>query len=116
MLPICQLALVDTFHSFVIVRIQNIGGIKMNQVHNFLKRINPFKEVDNNSNIEFVIQKMIAFLLLHAGASIFFDAVIILLFSINGFDVLHGQLPTGEWVNALPLYGMAGFTIMTLYM
>lgn len=114
MWPICQLALVDTFYDFVIVKIQNIGGSKMIQVLNFFKRINPFSEVNNNSKIEFVIQKIAAYLLLFLGWGILFEGITIPLFSINGYDVLHGQFPAGEWVNLLKFYGMVGFTIITL--
>jgi hypothetical protein len=66
--------LVDTFYGFVIVKIQNIGGIRMNTLFQFLGRINPMKESDNNSKIEFIIQKIIALLFLYCGIGILLEA------------------------------------------
>lgn len=86
----------------------------MQKINTFFKNINPFKEIANNSKIEFILQKFIAFLVLYLISSILMEVIIIGLFVIFGYDALHGQFPTGEWVQVLPLYGMIGFSVLTL--
>lgn len=86
----------------------------MSKIIGFLRRINPFREVESNSKLEYVIQKVAAFIILYFGSSVLMEGVIILILLINGFDVLHGQLPASEWITVLPLYGMVGFAAMTI--
>ena len=78
------------------------------------KNINPFNDESKNSTIEFVIQKILAFIILYLLSAVILELIIIAVFLLFGFDVLNGQIPTGEWVNRIPLYGMAGFAFLTI--
>lgn len=86
----------------------------MIKVKNFLKNINPFKAIEENSKIEYVIQKVLGFGFIYAISALVMEGVIILLFAGLGYDLLHGEMPTGVWVKLLPLYGRAGFIAGTL--
>jgi membrane protease YdiL (CAAX protease family) len=78
------------------------------------KNINPFNDKSKNSTIEFLIQKILAFIILYLLSAVILELIIIVIFLFFGFDVLDGQMPTGEWVNRIPFYGMAGFAFLTI--
>lgn len=86
----------------------------MFHIKNFLKNINPFKVIEGNSKIEYTIQKVIGFCLIYGISAFLMEGVIILLFTCLGYNLLHGEMPEGEWVKLLPLYGFLGFGINTL--
>lgn len=62
----------------------------------------------------FFIKKLITFFVLYAIAALLGEGIIIGGFTIAGYDILHGEMPTAEWVNALPMYGTVLFIIVTL--
>lgn len=66
------------------------------------------------SQVKFSVKKLIGFALIYMSAAVLFEAIIIVGFSIQGYDVLHGVMPEGEMITRIPLYGMVGFTIMTI--
>lgn len=78
------------------------------------KNINPFNDESPNSTIEFVIEKILAFFILYLLSAIILEMTIIGVFLLFGFNVLNGQIPTEEWVNRIPFYGMAGFAFFTI--
>lgn len=78
------------------------------------KNINPFNDESKNSTIEFVIQKILAFIILYLLSAVILELIIIVIFLLFGFDVLNGDIPTGEWINRIPFYGMAGFAFFTI--
>lgn len=81
---------------------------------NFIKNINPFKERKNNSKIEYVIQKILAFFIIYLTSAVVMEGIIILVFTIMGYDPLHGEMPAGNIVELIPFYGFIGFGIMTI--
>lgn len=87
----------------------------MQVIRKFIRGINPFRRNDDtNTIVEFGIQKIIAFLLIYGVASVLGEAVIVTLYSMLGYDILHGEFPTGEFVNAVPLYGFLVFGLLTI--
>lgn len=80
----------------------------------FIKNINPLKAMENNSRIEYCIQKILAFLIIYLAAAVMMEGIIILTFTIMGYDLLHGDMPAGNIVGLLPLYGFIGFGIVTI--
>lgn len=87
----------------------------MKVIRKFIRGINPFRRNDDtNTIVEFGIQKIIAFLLIYGVASVLGEAVIVTLYSMLGYDILHGEFPTGEFVHAVPLYGFLAFGLLTI--
>ncbi|MBE5966647.1 MAG: CPBP family intramembrane metalloprotease [Lachnospiraceae bacterium] len=86
----------------------------MIKVKNFLKNSNPFKAIEENSKLEYVIQKVLGFGFIYAISAFVMEGIIILIFTCLGYDLLHGEMPSGVWVKLLPLYGFAGFGVNTL--
>lgn len=81
----------------------------------FIKNINPLQKSKNNSVVEHTLQKLLAFVGIYCVSAIIMEIIIILLFSLFGYDLLHGKLPTEKWVACIPLLGMIGFLMLTLF-
>jgi len=86
----------------------------MSTIIKILRNINPLKESPNCGKLEYVISKILAFLLIYLSAALIMEGIIILIFSSLGYDFLHGEMPKGEWVNLLPFYGFVGFAVLAL--
>lgn len=86
----------------------------MKQIQSFLKNINPLQKSKSNSVIEHTIQKVLAFALIYCVSSLVMEIVIIAAYSLFGYDVLRGVLPSGDWVGSIPLLGMCGFLMVTI--
>lgn len=70
--------------------------------------------MERKSKIKFVIQKTGAFCIIYAISAVLMEGMILLLLSGLGYDALHGKMPTEAWAGFLPLYGYAGFGLITL--
>ena len=86
----------------------------MSTIINILKNINPLKEIKSNSKVEYVVQKLLAFLLIYFSAALLMEVVVIFVFNILGYNLLSGEMPRGVWVDLLPLYGFIGFAVLTI--
>lgn len=86
----------------------------LNHLRKFVKNCNPFVNEEQSSKVEYSIQKVLAFILIFELSAILMDGVIILFFSVLGYDMLHGELPEGIWVRLLPFYGYVGFGLLTI--
>ena len=80
----------------------------------FMRQINPLKEIEDNFKTAFIIQKLSAFFMIYLVSAVVVEGIIICVFTAMGYDFLHGELPDGEWVELLPLYGFAGFAMATI--
>lgn len=83
-------------------------------IKTFIKNINPLKDMENNSRIEYCIQKILAFIIIYLVTAVMMEGIIILIFTMMGHDLLHGDMPAGNVVELLPLYGFIGFGIVTI--
>jgi membrane protease YdiL (CAAX protease family) len=79
-----------------------------------LRNINPLKESQKCTKVEYVISKVLAFLLIYLSAAVIIEGIVMLIFYFSGYNFLHGEIPQGEWVNLLPLYGFIGFAALTM--
>ena len=66
------------------------------------------------SSIRFAGSKLLAFGILYVISAILMESVLILLYTVAGYDILHGELPAQKWSRLIQFYGFSGFTIMTL--
>lgn len=83
-------------------------------ISKFMKAINPIKRIEANTKIEYVIQKVVAFMLIYLSAAIIMEVIIILLFTALGYNFMQGEMPSGLWARYLPLCGFIGFALITI--
>ena len=81
----------------------------------------PFNNRTEMSKLEYVIKKILAFVLIYFMSAVLGEAVIIGLLSAMGYDPLHGDVPGGEAsllsqfvMNLFSLFGFAIFILVTL--
>ncbi|HKM34087.1 MAG TPA: type II CAAX endopeptidase family protein [Lachnospiraceae bacterium] len=72
------------------------------------------REAEHIKKMRFAISKLLIFGIIYVVSAVFMEGIIILLYSASGYDILHGNLPTGNWVSLVPLYGFFGFGVFTL--
>jgi membrane protease YdiL (CAAX protease family) len=78
-----------------------------------MQNINPIKNRENTS-IEYVVQKLLAFIFIKEISAIIMEALIIIMFFVFGYDFFSGIMPTGNIVRLISLYGYMGFGIITI--
>lgn len=78
-----------------------------------IKSINPFKDGVDNSKGSFIIQKLLAFLIVYMVSAFVMEGIIIAGYSIAGYDVLNGDMPAGDIIRRIRFYGMGGFIVIT---
>lgn len=61
----------------------------------------------------YVAGKLFAFFLIYAVAAVIMEGIILLSFYLIGYDALNGDIPKEQWASLVPLYGFAGFGIVT---
>ena len=69
--------------------------------------------MNRKEQVKYCIQKVVAFTLIYGISAVVFEGLILAIFFIQGYDVLHGVLPEGEMVARIPYYGMLGFVLVT---
>ena len=81
----------------------------------------PFNNRKEMSKLEYIIKKILAFLLIYFMSAVLGEAVIIGLLSAMGYDPLHGDVPGGEAsllsqfvMNLFSLFEFAIFILVTL--
>ena len=84
----------------------------LKQAGTHLKRINPFTHSEDMPAAEYVLKKMLAFLLLYYIIGLVGGEVVILGgLSLLGYDALHGDMPSDNIMMLLQYYGFALFFI-----
>ncbi len=74
----------------------------------------PFNNRMEMSGTEYVIKKVLAFVLIFFMAGVLGEAVVIGLFTGMGYDPLHGVMPEGQIASLIPYYGYILFSIITV--
>ncbi len=74
----------------------------------------PFNNRTEMSGTEYVIKKVLAFVLIFFVAGVLGEAVVIGLYTGMGYDPLHGVMPEGQIAGLIPYYGYILFTIIAL--
>lgn len=76
--------------------------------------LSPFNNETNMSGVEYIIKKLLAFILLYGVSAVLGEGIIIGVLCGMGFDPLHGVMPEGQIGELLPYYGFVIFSIVTL--
>ncbi|MBE6752749.1 MAG: CPBP family intramembrane metalloprotease [Ruminococcaceae bacterium] len=76
--------------------------------------LNPFNNETDMSSAEYIIKKLLAFILIYVISAVLGEGVIIGILYGMGYDPLHGIMPAGEISELLPYYGFLIFSLVTL--
>ena len=76
--------------------------------------LNPFNNETNMSSAEYIIKKLLAFILIYVFSAVLGEGVIIGILYGMGYDPLHGIMPVGEISELLLYYGFLVFSLVTL--
>ncbi len=76
--------------------------------------LNPFNNETNMSSVEYIIKKLLAFILIYMSSAVLGEGVIIGILYGMGYDPLHGIMPTGEISELLVYYGFLVFALVTI--
>ena len=74
----------------------------------------PFNNRTEMCGVEYVIKKVLAFILIFFISGVIGEAVVIASFTGMGYDPLHGVMPTGQIASLIPFYGYIIFSIIAL--
>ena len=72
----------------------------------------PFNKRTEMSRTEYVIKKVLAFILIFFVAGVLGEAVVIGLYTGMGYDPLHGVMPEGQIAGLIPYYGYILFSVI----
>ncbi|CAM2991847.1 CPBP family intramembrane glutamic endopeptidase [Hathewaya histolytica] len=77
--------------------------------------INPLKkDVDDISKGAYVIKKLLGFILVYISSSIIAECIVILGLNITGYDFLHGEMPSDDFMMLIKCYGFSVHLAITL--
>ena len=76
--------------------------------------LNPFNNETNMSSAEYIIKKLLAFILIYVFSAVLGEGVIIGILYGMGYDPSHGIMPAGEISELLSYYGFLVFSLVTL--
>ena len=76
--------------------------------------LNPFNNETNMSSAEYIIKKLLAFILIYVFSAVLGEGVIIGILYGMGYDPSHGIMPAGEISELLLYYGFLVFSLVTL--
>ena len=74
----------------------------------------PFNNRMEMSGTEYVIKKILAFVLIFFVAGVLGEAVVIGLYTGMGYDPLHGIMPEGQIAGLIPYYGYILFSVIAV--
>lgn len=74
----------------------------------------PFNNRTEMSRTEYVIKKVLAFILIFFVAGVLGEAVVIGLYTGMGYDPLHGVMPEGQIAGLIPYYGYILFSVIAI--
>ena len=81
---------------------------------NIICNLSPFNNSEDMSTWEYVIKKLLAFVVLYCFAAVLGEGIIIGMLCGMGYDPLHGIMPTGVIGELLPYYGFIVFLLVTV--
>ena len=74
----------------------------------------PFNNRMEMPGTEYVIKKVLAFILIFFVSGVFGEAIVIGLYTGMGYDPLHGVMPEGQIASLIPFYGYILFSIIAV--
>lgn len=78
-----------------------------------ISNLNPFNNATDMPIAQYIIKKVIAFVLIYFISALIGEGVIIGMLNAMGYDPLHGVMPKGQFADLLPYYGMIIFILVT---
>ena len=87
------------------------GRDLLNRVHEHRKNISPFNNREDMSKAEFIIKKVLAYLVTYAAAMLLGEGLVIGILTAIGYDVLHGDMPN---IYLLSYYGYTIFSLIAI--
>lgn len=75
----------------------------------FIRGISPFNNDTEMSKAEFVVKKLLGFVLVYGAAAVVGEAVVIGILTAMGYDPLHGVMPDGALMGLMSFGGFAVF-------
>ena len=76
--------------------------------------LNPFNNETKMSSAEYIIKKILAFILIYMSSAVLGEGIIVGILYGMGYDPLHGVMPTGEISELLLYYGFLVFALVTI--
>ena len=76
--------------------------------------LSPFNNETNMSSAEYIIKKLLAFILIYVFSAVLGEGIIIGILYGKGYDPLHGIMPEGQISELLLYYGFLVFSLATL--
>ena len=84
-------------------------------VRKLMGNISPFNNRQEMSKAEFIVKKLLAFVLVYAVSALVGEGIVIGILSAMGYDVLHGHMPEDPQVMMLlSFFGYAFFIIIAI--
>lgn len=77
-------------------------------------KLSPFNNETNMSAAEYIIKKLLAFILIYVFSAVIGEGIIIGILYGMGYDPLHGVMPEGQISELLLYYGFVIFSLVTL--
>ena len=78
-----------------------------------ISNLNPFNNATDMPIAQYIIKKVLAFVLIYCISALIGEGVIIGMLHGMGYDPLHGVMPKGQLADLLPYYGMIIFMLVT---
>lgn len=78
-----------------------------------ISNLNPFNNATDMPIAQYIIKKVLAFVLIYCISALIGEGVIIGMLHGMGYDPLHGVMPKGQLADLLPYYGMIIFILVT---
>lgn len=76
--------------------------------------LSPFNNETNMSGVEYIIKKLLAFILIYGASAVLGEGIIIAILFGMGYDPLHGEMPENQISALLFYYGFVIFSLVTL--
>lgn len=76
--------------------------------------LSPFNNETNISGAEYIVKKLLAFILIYGVSAVLGEGIIIGILLGMGYDPLHGVMPEGQISELLFYYGFVVFSLLTL--
>lgn len=77
--------------------------------------LSPFNNETNMSGAEYIVKKLLAFILIYGVSAVLGEGIIIGILLGMGYDPLHGVIPEGQISKLLFYYGFVVFSLLTLW-
>lgn len=86
----------------------------MQEIKKYLKVISPFNNMDEIPKSAYIVKKLLAFFVIYMAAAFIGEGIVIAILLANGYDFMHGVMPSDSIMNLLTYYGFIIYLLVTL--